>query len=655
MKIRFCFLKYFGLVLFFSPIVTHAETKLIDSTRTYNLGEVVVTADCDNITKTTTSNEINTSEIHLLNTSSVESVLSLVPGIHTTLSPKNEGQIFLRGFSQTQVALLMDGVPIYLPYDQLLDLDFLPVHSIEKITVSKSMPSVLYGPNAMGGVINIVTSQQTGKPTASASAQTGNTNAVSVSASGSLSQFYIDISGGYTKSDGFTMSGSAPSTILQSGSVRKNSQFEKRSAFIKAGFQRIANMDAALSFLVVDDVKGIPTSMFTSKPRYWRFTDWRKYITNLMLNTDVVNDLSIRGNLYYEKFNNTLDSYDDNTFTSQIKPFAFHSIYDDDTFGANISARAIGLLYGITKASMTFKNDRHAEMGNFNQSFKKYEIETYSLGLEQDFSMFSDYQIVIGVGNDWMRPVYANGLQLRPSTSLINGYYGMSKVISEDIKASVHVSRKGRFPAMKEFYSEILGRNAPNPNLKSEITLNTEIGCDILVWEKMNFRTVVFYNDVNDLIQSVLISSGVQQYQNIGTAVLKGAEISISYRTEQNQINANYAYLSSRNTTKGVVSTHLEYRPEHTLNIVYRHSWEIGLCVSAEMSTVSSFYGVDVDSRVQQKMSSYALFNIGITQEITSHYKIFCRVNNLTDKFYQADYAFPQPGREWIAGITASW
>lgn len=639
----------------FIDCLLNAQNTTPDTIRVYNLGEVIITANQDNITRTTMSSEVTASEIRSLNASSVVSAISLVPGVHTTLSPKNESQIFLRGFTQTQVALFMDGVPIYLPYDQLLDLSLLPTCSIEKITLSKSMPSVLYGPNAMGGIVNIVTAQRMGPLQASVNVQTGTTTLTSAEVSGSLHQFFWNASGEYSVSPGFSMSQKAPITLLQDGDTRKNSQFTKRSAFLKTGFQHIANLDVALSFFVVDDDMGIPTSMFAVKPRYWRFTDWKKYIGNLMAAIDITNNLNVKGNIYYEKFGNTLDAYDDSTFTSQIKPNAFHSVYDDDTYGVNVSARLIKFLPGVTKGSIAYKKDRHAEIGNFNQPFKRYETDTYSVGIEQDFTIFGEYQIVFGLGNDWLYPVYANGSPLRPSTSLLNGYVGLSRMISDNLHIYGHVSRKSRFPAMKEFYAEVLGRNAPNPDLQPESATNLEIGLEMLSLLKFNITTALFYNDIHGLIQSVVISPGVQQYQNIGTAEFEGGEITTSYRDGGDDLNVNYVYLSARNTTPGAISARLDYRPEHTLNAIYRHSWNWGLSVASEITVVSAFYGVDVDTRIEHELPSCVLFNLSIAQEIMRQYKIFCRVNNLTDAYYQADYGFPQPGREWMIGVTAEW
>jgi iron complex outermembrane receptor protein len=635
--------------------ILHSQTSAPDSVRLYNLGEVIVTADRDNITKTTTSNEVSASDIRSSNASTVSSALSLVPGIHMTLSPKNESQIFLRGFTQSQIAFFMDGVPVYLPYDQLLDLNLLPASSIEKITLSKSMPSVLYGPNAMGGIVNIVTAQRMGPLQASVSAQMGTEKKASGVVSGSMSQFFWNVSSEYSTSDGFPMSKDAPVTSLQSGDRRRNSQFTKRSAFVKTGFQHTAHADVTLSFLLIDDDMGIPTSTVAVKPRYWRYTDWNKYIANLMAALDISDDLNVKGNVYYEKYGNTLDAYDDSTFTTQMKPNAFHSVYDDDTYGLDASARLIMLLPGVTKASVAYKKDRHAEIGNFNQPFKRYETNTYSIGLEQDFSLFKENQMTLGLGNDWLYPIYANDSTLRPPTSLLNGYIGLSRMLTDNLHVYGHISHKSRFPSMKEFYTLISGRNAPNPDLHPEIATNVEVGLEVVSLQKITITSALFYNDIRDLIQSVVISPGVQQYQNIGTAEFKGGEFTSSYRDGGDDLRVNYTYLSARNTTPGAASARLDYRPEHTFNATYRHFWDIGFSIATEMTAVSSFYGIDVDTRLEHELSSSVLFNLGITQEVLQHYKIFCRVNNLTDIYYQADYGFPQPGRNWIIGVNAEW
>ena len=208
---------------------------------------------------------------------------------------------------------------------------------------------------------------------------------------------------------------------------------------------------------------------------------------------------------------------------------------------------------------------------------------------------------------------------------------------------------------MKEFYTLISGRNAPNPDLHPETATNVEAGLEFVSLLKFTITTALFYNDIHELIQSVVISPGVQQYQNIGTAEFIGGEITTSYRDGGDDLQVNYTYLSAHNTTPGATSSRLDYRPEHMLNATYQHIWKSGFTLSAEMSSVSSFYGVDVDTRLEHELSSYVLFNLGITQEIVQHYKIFCRVNNLADTYYQADYGFPQPGRNWIIGVNAEW
>ena len=62
----------------------------------------------------------------------------------------------VRGFNQRYVPVFFDGIPIYVPYDGYIDTGKLPTANLSEITLTKGNSSVLYGPNAMGGVVNIL-------------------------------------------------------------------------------------------------------------------------------------------------------------------------------------------------------------------------------------------------------------------------------------------------------------------------------------------------------------------------------------------------------------------------------------------------------------------------------------------------------------------
>ena len=105
---------------------------------------------------------ITSSEIDWLGFNSLEEVLEYAVGLS---SINGEGNTFttttVRGNTlvnyQTNVLLLIDGVPIYSPYHGSFDFAAIPLSSIRQIEIVKGSNSVLYGTNAVSAVIDIRT------------------------------------------------------------------------------------------------------------------------------------------------------------------------------------------------------------------------------------------------------------------------------------------------------------------------------------------------------------------------------------------------------------------------------------------------------------------------------------------------------------------
>jgi iron complex outermembrane recepter protein len=91
---------------------------------------------------------------------SLDQAVSVVPGVVSTFDSngrRNESDIFVRGFGRWQVPLMIDGVRIYLPADNRLDFARFLTADISEVQIQKGYASVLDGPGAMGGAINLVT------------------------------------------------------------------------------------------------------------------------------------------------------------------------------------------------------------------------------------------------------------------------------------------------------------------------------------------------------------------------------------------------------------------------------------------------------------------------------------------------------------------
>lgn len=62
----------------------------------------------------------------------------------------------IRSFKSTQIPVYTDGIPVYVPYDGNMDLGRFLTSDLSQISISKGVSSVLYGPNALGGAVNLV-------------------------------------------------------------------------------------------------------------------------------------------------------------------------------------------------------------------------------------------------------------------------------------------------------------------------------------------------------------------------------------------------------------------------------------------------------------------------------------------------------------------
>ena len=99
-------------------------------------------------------------EIQLHDAVNATKALDVLPGVEIQhiAGNRNEAAFMIRGFSSNgQVPLYLDGIPIYVPYDGYIDMNRFVTSDIAEIQVARGFSSLLLGPNALGGAVNLVT------------------------------------------------------------------------------------------------------------------------------------------------------------------------------------------------------------------------------------------------------------------------------------------------------------------------------------------------------------------------------------------------------------------------------------------------------------------------------------------------------------------
>lgn len=621
----------------------------------FNLGEVVVTEKAETISKVATVDTVTSQRIEETNADNVSEALDTLPGVYTSIGSKNSNNIIIRGFNQRYVPVFLDGIPLYLPYEGYVDSGSLPTNNISKITLTKGNASVLYGPNTMAGAVNIVTKkpQKPIEARVSAEYEENDTWRLNGDVGASIDKFYFMVNGGYTDSDGYLLSGRFDPTKNEDGDERENSDSKDRNISAKIGFEPGEGHDYAVGFQTVNREYGLPPAT-SGKAKYWRFTEWEKNTYYLLANSRFTDQLSSRVRLYHDEYYNEMDSYDDDTYTTQDGRKAWHSTYDDHSNGGSIVLRSTHLADNTLSLAFHYKEDVHEAQKDRGKAWGRFEQKTFSYGLEDDYKITDTLALVVGASYDVNKPEYANGGPVRDDVSVFNPQAGVLWTVGGDWDLHFSVGNKTRFPTLHELYSEQLGRNAPNPDLKEESSTNWELGLSKPLFGHSRVTAALFYSDVEDLIQEKELPTGEDQYQNIGKAVFQGGEFGISSTfIPRNEVELHYTYLDAENRSADRTSDKIEEQSKHKIYLSDRISITDQLSFFAKAQYNSKRYEEDYGTWVE--LDDYWLVDAKAIFDFTANLSLEAGLRNLFDENYEDAVGYPREGRTYFVKATFTY
>ncbi|MEA5113662.1 MAG: TonB-dependent receptor [Geobacteraceae bacterium] len=681
-----------------------------EDVQAFDLGEVVVNAERSGPETPSTITVVTADEIERKNGRNLGEALNLLPGVVFRQSrSKNEFYLTVRGFEQDNVLILMDGVPVYQPYEGLVNLADIPTQNIAEIKVIKGNASTLYGPGALGGVINIITRKGTTRPTLSLEYQGSDyaTHQVQASHGWKVGKLSYYLTGSYKTSGGYSLSKTfqLPPDVLASMAAaptnpaslrntpipadsgkRDNSDYERKAITFTGTYELTSDDKLGLSLEYYDNEYGIPPGPvyretrrgFFYFPRYWRFNDFKRYTVNTTWESKVGNTLRLKGRVFYDGFNSTLDAYDDDTYSTQNRiggPPSGKSKYRDYTIGGNLYAFWTGISRQELRFGVSAKRDVHRE--NFlDSAYDRLVSDTYSISLEDEFRVSDRLKIVAGASNDIFAKVKREQVAY-PGAAAGNNVYsfnpqiGFSYDYSPSMRLYGSIARKTRFPTMRNLYSTGVIGPLGDPDLKEERSINYELGSSWAISEKVFFDTAFFYSDITDLIN---FDNQIGRFEQFHDAYMYGFEASISCQLNRNLFGRiGYTFLQARNRSPVTISTDthgtlvytptdLPYRPAHKIDFEFRQDFDFGTKVTFSGSYVSSrpYYNhADTANNSvlvakREKLGGYLLTNLKISQDITRHIRIFLSAENLLNEDYEDLYQFPSPGRTFWVGMKLS-
>ena len=626
----------------------------------------------------------------------LDQAVNLVPGASANLDSngrRNESDIFVRGFGRWQVPLTIDGVRVYLPADNRLDYNRFLTSDLSEIQIQKGYASVINGPGAMGGAINLVTRKPT-KPY-EAEFQSG----LSFGGHGEFQgwnnylmagsrqqDYYVQGSFSYLDQNFWTMSDRYRPTAnsLEKGGRRDNSDNSDWRANVKAGWTPNATDEYSINFIKQKGEKGAPLNVYNNPPvppnSYWRWPTWNVQNLAFMSNTQLGNASYVKTKLYYNTFDNVLDAYDDISYSTQSANGRFRSIYEDQAHGGSAEFGTELIPMNSLKAAFHYRADRHVEWNHNrptspNPSFNYIEPpqtqkqHTWSVAAENTFHATSSLDFVGGISYDKYAidraEEFNSGTRSlfeypRGGADAFNWQTAAIWRYSDTGQFSASVSDRARFPVLFELYSPRSGTATPNPNLGPERATNYEIGWKDVVAGRTRLSAAVFYSDVKDMIQTVVLPDTTTQTQNVGDGRFYGFETSAETQvTEQLKVGGNYTYI--RRTIHDPLQPNLQATGVPTHKAFLYASWQpLDRWTLTPSLEVASSRWSDVTTNPVQAFpyvltGAYVLGNIQAEYKVASNFDIAVGVRNLFDQNFELAWGLPQPGRNYYLKMRATF
>ena len=626
-----------GLGLLVSvPLMAAPPAKgLADTTRVHGLGEVVVTgsnqATSRNLLPYTVS-IVNSRQLEATGKTQLLSALSgEVPSLFVSqrnifgfgVSNGGSGGIKIRGVggSPTNAILMMvDGQPQFAGLYSHPVADFYETEYVDHVEVLRGPGSVLYGSNAMGGVINVITKQarQDGVHT-TLSSQYGSYNTWQSSLTNMVrkGKFSSLVSLGYDRTDG----------------LQDHFDFKQASLYAKVGYDVAKNWSLFADYSLMNFIGNDP---IYAKLRNAESNDiYHQNITRGETSVTLSNQYAASATngavrIYYSYGNHYIDD-----------PNHFHSL--DDRFGIlayqnfspwKMATATVGFDFNTYTGKIPMSGghaygdgSRPAQM----QTIDRKSITEYSPYITLQQALFKGILTLNGglrmansdrFGSHWLPQV---GFAVHPG---------------DDWTLKASLAKGYRNPSFREMYLYAVA----NPDLNPESMMNYEATIAKHFSRYLSMDVTAYFSEGSNLIQTASVPTAdggtTNRNMNTGSFINKGIEVSAqSHPLDVLSLRASYSFMhtSLSNLTAAP-------KNQYFLGIGWQAlKW---LSVDAELKGVGGLYVADNVER-----QNYALLGLRLTYKPVKFLDIFAHVDNIANAKYQINYGYGMPGFTAMGGV----
>jgi vitamin B12 transporter len=575
----------------------------------------------------------------------IAQVLNEQAGLSLPGSLSNLGtvpSIYMRGAASGRTLILLDGAPVGDPsmISNEFDLNLVPLNQVERIEILKGAQSTLYGSDAIGGVINIITKSK-GAPFVTGALSYGSygTKQGNLQFNSSIKKLNYTIGFENQNADGF----SSAKDITNKANFDKDG-YQNNSFFVKAKYQIDSLWDVQLSSR---------KTAYSSAIDYGGFMDDRD---NEFKNATTMSGLVLK---YKKAKTNFQLQYQ---YTTQDRTYLNDSadrsylIYENNQYAGTTHFADAFLSTPIHK-NVQWIVGTDFRYGSYNQSYEALgQGWAYAFSTNDTFQFQNALYTSVLINDNTKKWLLELGARYNNHNRFGNNQtftLNPSYALTDQVRLVASVSTGFKAPSLYQ-----LGNNdqlSNNNQLKAETSFNTEFG---LSFKKGDvFARAVYYNRT---IKNGIDYNNINfQYFNFIQQKVNGLEIEIQHPlNQQHHFSLNYTLMNGQETNQNRITTtdtitynYLLKRPRHSLNAQWNYiinsKWNASLTgrFISERKDVGGYAKPDVT------LGYYTLLNANIQYKWNKRLVLFANGQNLLNDNFSEVNGYNAIGRMFQFGI----
>jgi vitamin B12 transporter len=568
---------------------------------------------------------ITAEEIERRQLRSLPEILQTVPGI-VVVQSGGTGQItsvFSRGTESNHTLFLINGVEAADPSSNAtFSIEHLLVGDIERVEIIRGPQSVLYGSDAIGAVVNIITRRGAGAPSLSGRIEGGSFGTLSGSAgvSGAHGPLDYALSANRFHTDGVSSFservGGGENDAYDNVGATANLGYAPNELVTLRGFAKLLSADVEF-----DEFGNESGPHIDSRQAFGRAEAEFNLLDGLWVPTVALS-------------------------ATHVNRETKEALFGGEFTGSKIKLELQNDFYVSDQHTITLGGESEWDHGQSEEAFLGFdeELRNQAVYVQDQFAFWNRLFGTVGARLDH-HSEFGSEVTWRIAPAYLLRETGTK------LKASYATGFKA--PSLEDLFGgDGTGFIVGNPDLQPEKSRGWDVGFEqSLFGDRVSFGATYFRNEIEDLIAVDFLTPPPVRPENVAEAETWGVESFIAVTpVERVTVRLDHTWLKTRDQ---VANADLIRRPEHKLNldVAYRPTEEVTL--SLDVLYVGKREDGDFVTFARIKEDPYTVVSLAGSWQARSNLRLFGRVENLFDEEYENPNGFGHAGIGFFAGLEA--